>query len=138
MKRLALPVLLLAAAVQAQDDTLMACTGKIASIPTNEPRRLVVDAKIAGGATSTVFLVTDNCKFSTAGFGVFTDLKAGDNVSIEYAQKEGGTNEAARVTVQNAAPAKAATPKPPPKKTPPKKAPPKKAPAKKAPDPKKK
>lgn len=115
----------------ADEATMLACSGKITALTTNTPRLITATVKIADGTTNLVFTVTDNTKFSTSGIGVYGDLKTGDNLQIEYKEKEGGTNEADRISVRNAytAPAKPAT-KPAAKKPAPKPAP-KKAPAKK-------
>jgi hypothetical protein len=105
----------------AQDETTLAASGHITALGTNTPRSLVADVKISGGSTSKTFAVSENCKFMTAGIGVYGELKKGNNVMIEYIEKEGGTNLATQVTVQSAAPAQPAkttapAPKPPAKK----------------------
>ena len=89
---------------------MLACSGKLTAIPTNG-RQVVAAVNLPGGAvTSMTFAVSESCKFSTAGFGVFGDLKAGDHVKMEYVQMDGGSNEVKVISVQNAA--AATTPKP--------------------------
>lgn len=105
----------------------VACAGQLTAVATNA-RRITADVKVVGGTTSKVFAVSDQCKITTKGFGVYDELKRGDNVLIEYVEK-GGENEARKIAVQfaSAPPAKSTTPaKPPAKKPPPKKVPPKK------------
>ncbi len=110
----------------AQDATTLASTGQIAAIGTNTPHTITANVKTAGGTTSMVFVVTDNTKFATAGLGVFGELKKGDNVKIEYVEKNGGARDAVQVSVEAPATTTPAKQQPPAKKTPSKKAPAKK------------
>ena len=115
----------------ADEATMLACSGKITALTTNTPRLITATVKTAGGTTNLIFTVTDNTKFTTSGIGVYGELKRGDNLQIEYKERDGGTNEADRITVQNAATTPATTPpkpaankpapKPAAKKAPPKK-----------------
>lgn len=114
-------LLALAGPSHADETTTLAATGQLTAVATNTPRKITATVKIAGGSTSMVFTVSENCRFATAGIGVYGDLKKWDNVQIEYVEKEGGTNEATQITVQTPAttqPVKTTTPtKPPTKKS---------------------
>lgn len=110
------------------DQTTLACRGQLTAVATNA-RQITAEIKVVGGTTSKVFVVSENCKITTKGMGVYNELRRGDNVEIEYLEKSAGVNEATRIAVQFASTAPA---KPPAKKAAPAKKPaPKKTPAKK-------
>jgi hypothetical protein len=137
MKNAALLTLLIVLAARAQDDApaTLAATGHITALATNSPQWLRADIKTAGGTTSVVFNVSDNSRIVTSGLGVFSELKKGDPVSIEYTEAGGGTNVLKQLVVATPAATKPATTKPAtkpaPKKTTAKKPAPKPAPKKK-------